>query len=119
MKDELKKRTKTFAVAIIKMTETLPRRNSTTPVSNQIIRSSTSVGANYRAALRGRSKADFIAKLGIVVEESDETLYWLEIIVESELANKDQIAPLWKEGNELTSIFVKMLKTAKSNRDKM
>lgn len=118
MKEELKKRTKAFAVSIIKMTEALPRKNSTFPVSNQIIRSATSVGANYRAALRARSKAEFIAKLGIVVEEVDETLYWLEIIVDSELASKELIGPLWLEGNELTSIFVSMLKTSKLNRDK-
>ncbi|EAZ81122.1 four helix bundle protein [Algoriphagus machipongonensis] len=83
MKEELKKRTKAFAVSIIEMTETLPRKNSTFPITNQIIRSSTSIGANYRAPLRGRSKAEFIAKLGVVVEESDETLYWLEIIAKS------------------------------------
>lgn len=117
MKEELKKRTKLFAIAVINMTEELPRKNSTFAITNQIIRSPTSIGANYRAALRGRSKADFIAKLGIVVEESDETLYWLEIIQESNLSNSDRIKDLWKEGNELTAIFVSMLKTAKLNRD--
>jgi len=117
MKEELKKRTKDFAIAVIAMTEELPRKNSTFAITNQIIRSSTSIGANYRSALRGRSKAEFIAKLGIVVEESDETLYWLEIIQESNLSNSDRIKDLWKEGNELTAIFVSMLKTAKLNRD--
>jgi four helix bundle protein len=115
MKDELKKRTKEFAVAIIKMTEELPRKNSTFAITNQIIRSSTSVGANYRAALRGRSKAEFIAKLGIVVEEADESVYWLEIIQESNLATEELIKNLWKEANELTAIFVSMLKTSKIN----
>jgi four helix bundle protein len=118
MKEELKKRTKAFAVSIIKMTESLPRKNATFTVTNQIIGSSTSVGANYRAALRGRSKAEFIAKLGVVVEEVDETPYWLEIIVDSGLGAKDVITPLWLEGNELTAIFVSMLKTTKLNRDK-
>ncbi len=118
MKEEIKKRSKQFAIAIIKMTESLPRKNSTFVVSNQIIKSATSVGANYRSSLRGRSKAEFIAKLGIVVEEIDETLYWLEIIHESELANKETIQPLWQEANELTSIFVSMLKTAKLNHIK-
>ncbi|MHA7130307.1 four helix bundle protein [Algoriphagus namhaensis] len=117
MKEELKVRSKIFAVSIIKMTEFLQKKNATATVTNQIIRAATSVGANYRAALRGRSKAKFIAKLGIVVEEADEKLYWLEIIVDSELATKEMITPLWKEGNELTAIFVSMLKTAKLNRD--
>ncbi len=73
------------------------------------------MGANYRSSLRGRSKAEFNAKLGIVVEEIDETLYWLEIILESELSTQETIKPLWQEANELTSIFVSMLKTAKMN----
>ena len=115
MTEEIKRRSKQFAIAIIKMTESLPRKNSTFVVSNQIIKSATSVGANYRSSLRGRSKAEFIAKLGIVVEEIDETLYWLEIISESELATQETIKPLWQEANELTSIFVSMLKTAKLN----
>ncbi len=74
------------------------------------------MGANYRSALRGRSKAEFIAKLGIVEEEADETLYWFEIIKESELADSKVIDPLWKEGNELLSIFIAMIKTAKINQ---
>lgn len=115
MKEEIKHRSKLFALSIIKMTEGLPRKNSTFPICNQIIKSATSIGANYRSALRGRSKAEFIAKLGIVEEEADETLYWLEIIVESELSDSKIIDPLWKEGNELLSIFIAMIKTAKNN----
>lgn len=116
MKEELKLRSKHFALAVIKMTEELPRKNSTFPICNQIIKSATSVGANYRSALRGRSKVEFIAKLGIVEEEADETLYWLEIIKESGLADSEIIDPLWKEGNELLSIFIAMIKTAKINQ---
>ena len=116
MKEELKLRSKLFALAIIKMTEELPRKNSTFPICNQIIKAATSIGANYRSALRGRSKAEFIAKLGIVEEEADETLYWLEIIKESGLGNSKIIDPLWKEGNELVSIFIAMIKTAKINQ---
>lgn len=116
MKEEIKLRSKLFALAVIKMTEELPRKNSTFPICNQIIKSATSVGANYRSALRGRSKAEFIAKLGIVEEEADETLYWLEIIKESGLADSKVIDPLWKEGNELLSIFIAMIKTAKINQ---
>ncbi len=116
MKEEIKLRSKLFALAVIKMTEELPRKNSTFPICNQIIKSATSVGANYRSALRGRSKAEFIAKLGIVEEEADETLNWFEIIKESELADSIVIDPLWKEGNELLSIFIAMIKTAKINQ---
>jgi len=116
MKEEIKLRSKLFALAVIKMTEELPRKNSTFPICNQIIKSATSVGANYRSALRGRSKAEFIAKLGIVEEEADETLYWLEIIKESGLADSKVIDHLWKEGNELLSIFIAMIKTAKINQ---
>ncbi len=116
MKEEIKLRSKLFALAIIKMTEELPRKNSTFPICNQIIKSATSIGANYRSALRGRSKAEFIAKLGIVEEEADETLYWLEIIKESGLGDSKVIDPLWKEGNELLSIFIAMIKTTKINQ---
>ncbi len=116
MKEEIKFRSKLFALAVIKMTEGLPRKNSTFPICNQIIKSATSIGANYRSALRGRSKAEFIAKLGIVEEEADETLYWLEIIKESGLGDSKIIDPLWKEGNELLSIFIAMIKTAKINQ---
>ena len=116
MREELKKRTKAFAIAIIKMTETLPKKTSAFVLAKQIIRSSTSIGANYRAALRGRSRAEFIAKLGIVEEEADETMYWLELIVGTELLDKETIAPLWREANELTAIFTSMGKTAKKNK---
>ncbi len=115
MKEQLKLRCKYFALSIIEMTEGLPRKNATFPICNQIIRSSTSVGANYRAALRARSKAEFLAKLGIVEEEADETLYWLELIKDSGLAHSDTIDPIWKECNELLSIFVSTIKTTKDN----
>ncbi|MEB2777224.1 four helix bundle protein [Algoriphagus sp. D3-2-R+10] len=116
MKEQLIARSKAFAIAIIQMTESLPRRNATYIISNQIVKSSSSIGANYRAALRGRSKAEFIAKLGIVEEEADETLYWLEILREGGIASKEIIDPLWKECNELLSIFIATIKTTKSNR---
>ena len=116
MKELLKNRSKAFAIAIIKMVESLPKRNATYIISNQIIRSSTSIGANYRAALRGRSKAEFIAKLGIVEEEADETLYWLEILKEGGIASSEIIDPLWKECNELLSIFIATIKTTKASK---
>ncbi|MFN3998993.1 four helix bundle protein [Algoriphagus sp.] len=116
MKEQLKIRFKNFALSVIKLCETLPRRNSTFTISNQIISSATSMGANYRAALRGRSTAEFLSKLGIVEEESDETLYWLELIVESGLANSEQVDPLWKECNELLAIVVSTINTTRKNQ---
>lgn len=116
MKNELKKRTKNCALAVIKMTELMPKKTVSFVLEKQIIRSATSVGANYRAALRGRSKAEFAAKLGIVEEEADETCYWLELIEESNLVESSVLKPLYKEANELTAIFTAMCKTAKKNK---
>jgi four helix bundle protein len=110
----LQDRTKNFALRVIKLVEALPKNRSGYVIGNQLLRSSTSVGANYRAACRGRSKAEFIAKLGIVLEEVDETCYWLELIMEAGLLSKNQVELLHKEADELTSIFVKTLKTTKS-----
>jgi four helix bundle protein len=118
MREELKSRTKEFAISIINMTEKLPKKTAAYITAKQLIRSATSVGANYRAALRGRSKAEFIAKIGIVEEEADETMYWLELIVGTHLLDKEAIVPLWKEANELTAIFTSMGKTSKQNRKK-
>jgi four helix bundle protein len=116
MKEQLKLRCKHFVLSVIEMTEGLPRKNATFPICNQIIRSSTSIGANYRAALRSRSKAEFLAKLGIVEEEADETLYRLELIKDSGLSNSKVIDPIWKECNELLSIFIATIKTSKENQ---
>lgn len=80
-------------------------------VTNQIVRSGTSVGANYRAVCRARSDREFISKMNIVLEEADETLFWLEIIKEKMWINKNDLEVIWKEGNELTAIFVSSLKT--------
>ena len=81
--DEFKKRTKAFAVRIIKLVDSLPSSRSTNVIANQLMRSGTSVGANYRAVCRAKSKADFISKLGNVEEECDETIYWMELLTES------------------------------------
>ncbi|WP_245176806.1 four helix bundle protein [Flavobacterium aquidurense] len=80
-------------------------------VANQIVRSGTSVGANYRAVCRARSDREFVSKMNIVLEESDETLFWLEIIKEKMWVAKSELEIIWKEGNELTAIFVSSLKT--------
>jgi len=111
--EEMKKRTKDFAKRVINLCRQLPETREGRLIGNQIFRSGTSVGANYRAACRGRSKAEFIAKLGIVLEEADETLYWLEILSETKIVKANLLKSLMKEADELVGIFVASLKTAK------
>lgn len=115
-REEMKKRTKMFALRVIRLVDQLPRSTSGYVIGKQLLRSATPVGANYRAACRGRSKAEFIAKLGIVEEEADECGYWMELIVEASLMKQSEVAELMKEANEITAIVVASLKTAKSNR---
>ena len=115
---ELKVRTKQFALRIMKAVSALPRTVAGRALGNQLIRSGTSVGANYRAACRGRSKAEFIAKVGIVTEEADESAYWLELIAESGLLASELVGPLHREAEELTAIFTASARTAKANAPK-
>lgn len=112
-KDELKSRTKSFALRVMKLTKALPCDLVGRTIANQLIRSATSVGANYRAACRSRSKAEFIARLGVVEEESDESVYWLELIIEGKIIKKTLVEPLFIEANELTAIFTAAIKSAK------
>lgn len=116
MEQELKERTKQFALRIMNLVDVLPKTTSAITIGRQIIRSGTSVGANYRAACRGRSKAEFISKLGIVVEEADETCFWLELIIEGNLLPEAKVQALLKEANELTAIFVSSIKTSQQNQ---
>jgi len=111
-REELKKRTKAFALGVIRVVEALPPTIAGKNIGNQIMRSGTSVAANYRAACRARSRAEFAAKLGTVVEEADETAFWLEIIDEAGILPKERIELLLKEANELSAIFVASRKTA-------
>jgi len=111
--EELKKRTKKFALGVIKFVSELPNKRAVNIVTHQLIRSATSVGSNYRAACRARSKSEFISKISIVEEESDESLYWLEILSESRLASGLELERLTKEADELTAIFVSTRKSAK------
>ena len=115
-KEELKNRTKAFAVHVIKFIESQPDSRSFRILSNQLIRSATSIGANYRSACKGKSTADFINKIIIVEEEADESIYWLELMEESGLGNNTTVAYLKKEANELTAIFTAIGKTAKLNQ---
>ena len=117
-KEELKKRTKAFHIAVIKACESFPRNAAGFEMAKQLIRSAGSVGANYRAATRAKSNADFIYKIEIVIEEADESMYWLEVSEESELLVERLTSPLIKEANELVSIFVATVKTLKTKRDR-
>jgi len=112
--DELKERTKQFALSIIRLVSSIPRKPETDVIRHQIIRSATSIGANYRAACRARSRAEFISKIGIVEEEADETAYWLELLNESGLAKPAQVTKLLEEARELVAIFSASRRTAKS-----
>ncbi|MDO8683834.1 MAG: four helix bundle protein [Armatimonadota bacterium] len=109
---ELKERTKQFALRVMKLVDAIPNTVAGRALGNRLIRSGTSVGANYRAACRGRSKAEFIAKIGTVVEEADECRFWLELIMDGELMQHSLVDGLWKEADELTAIFVASAKTA-------
>ena len=117
-KDELKKRTKLFAIGIIKIVEEFPNSKAGYTIGNQIIRSGTSVAANYRAACRARSDADFVSKITVVEEECDETLFWLELTEEAAIMDKEKILKLKNEANELTAIFTASGKTARQRNPK-
>ena len=110
-KEELKNRTKSFSHRCVKLALSLPKTVLGRHLQSQLIRSSTSVAANYRAACLAQSKASFTAKLSIVIEEADESLFWLEFIQEENLIIKERIDSLLKEASELTAIFVASRKT--------
>jgi len=111
--DELKKRTKQFALRVMELVDALPKTTAGRAIGGQLIRSGTSVGANYRAACRGRSKAEFAAKLGTVAEEADESCFWLELIVEGGLLAESMVRSLYDEANALTAIFTAAAKTSR------
>lgn len=111
---DLKNRTKQFTIGILNFAESLDYSIVKKVVVNQITKSGSSVGANYRSAFRGRSDAEFLSKMNIVLEEADETLFWLEIIEEMNWKNNDELQRLLKEANELTAIFVTIIKNTKN-----
>ena len=112
--EDLKKRTKRFALRILKLVAALPNTVEGRIIGGQLAKAGTSVGANYRAACRGRSRAEFIAKLGVVEEEADESAYWLELIIEGNLLRRSRVEPLLDESNELVKIMAKSRITARS-----
>jgi four helix bundle protein len=111
---ELRARTKMFALRVIKMSDVLPRTRAASVITNQVLRSATSMAANYRAVGRARSKADFISKLGVVLEEADETVFWLEMLIDAGIVSADKMRDLLGEANQLMLIFSASKRTAKS-----
>ena len=114
--DEIKRRTKKFALDVIRLTGALPPGYAGQVLGRQLLRSTTSVGANYRAACRAKSNADFISKMGTVEEEADECIYWMELLAEAKLVQSEKLQPLMTEANELVAITVSSIKTARANR---
>jgi len=116
--EQLKVRTKQFALRVMKLVGSLPQTTVGRAIGGQLVRSGTSVGANYRAARRGRSNAEFAAKLGTVAEEADETCFWLELIVEGAVLPERRVASLLDEADALTAIFTSAVKTSKFGRNR-
>ena len=112
--DELKKRTKDFAIEVVQLWRTLPRTEEARVIGRQLLRSGTSIAANYRAVCRSRSRAEFIAKMGVVLEESDETVLWIELLGDTGILAKVAISAHLKEANELLAIFAASYHTAKN-----
>jgi len=116
-KNDLKERTKLFARKCIKVSLLLPNTYLGNHVKGQLIRSSTSVACNYRAACLAQSRACFISKISIVIEEADESEYWLEMIIDEKLVEKEKVTSILKEAHELASIFIVSRKTASQNKE--
>jgi four helix bundle protein len=114
--EAFKRRTKELGLRVIRLVEVLPPGRTADVIGRQVLRSSTSVGANYRAACRARSVPDMIAKLSIVEEEADETLYWLELLVEAELMSADRLQDLMNEADEITAMTVASIKTLRGKQ---
>ncbi len=114
--DDLKDRTKRFALRIVKLVETLPKTQTARVIGGQLLRCGTSVAANYRASCRAWSNADFIAKMGIVEEETDESAFWIEMSVDTNLVKKELVAELLDEADQLTAIFVTSINTARGRK---
>ena len=114
--EELRNRTKRLALRIIRLFQHLPHSGEAQVIGKQLLRAGTSVGANYRAAGRARSKAEFVSKMGIVVEEADETIFWLECLIESGIVKPELLKELLVEANELVAIFAASQRTARQSR---
>jgi len=113
---DLRARSKQFALRVIKLVESLPKSQTAKVLGGQLLRCGTSVAANYRAACRARSNADFISKMGIVEEETDESVFWIEMLVETGLVERKLVENLVDEGNQLTAIWVSSINTARGRK---
>jgi four helix bundle protein len=111
--EEMKRRTQRFALGVIELVERLPRTRTADVIARQLVRSGTSVGANYRASCRARSRAEFVAKMGVVEEETDETLYWIDLLVETGLIPREAVRELQEEGSQILSIVVASIRTSR------
>jgi four helix bundle protein len=114
--EKLRARTKDFAIRIIHLFQALPNTKEAQTIGNQLLRCGTSVGANYRSACHARSRADFISKIGVVVEEADESVFWLELLCDLKVMKKERLDGLLQEARELTAIFSASRQTAKKGR---
>jgi four helix bundle protein len=114
--EEMKSRTRAFALRVIRLAESLPSTPTANVIRNQMLRCGTSVGANYRAACRAKSRADFVSKMGTVEEEADETIYWMELLIDADIQKRPRIVDLLDEANQILSIVVSSIKTARSQR---
>ena len=114
--EAFKKRTQQFALRVIRLVERVPRGTPGEIIGKQLLRSATSVGANYRAACRARSPSEFCSKMGIVEEEADESIYWMELLVEAEIFRKELLSALIQEGNEILSMVVASIRTARRRK---
>ena len=112
--DDMKKRTRAFALRIIRLAESLPKTPTAIAIRNQMLRCGPSVDANYRAACRAKSRRDFIAKMGIVEEEADESSYWIELLIDADLIKREKVSDLLKEADEILSIVVSSIRTARN-----
>jgi four helix bundle protein len=112
---DLRVRTKAFALRVVRLVDSLPVRRSCEVIGKQLLRSATSVGANYRSACRARSAAEFVAKMGIVEEEADESAYWMELLMEGEVVKREVLGDLYAEANEIVAMVVASIKTARGD----
>jgi four helix bundle protein len=114
--EDLKARTRAFALRIIRLAESLPNTPTARVIRDQMLRCGPSVGANYRAACRAKSKPDFVSKMGTVEEEADETIYWMELLIDAEIVKRRRISDLLDEADQILSIVISSIKTAKGFR---
>ena len=115
---DFRERTFQFGIRCVRLVESLPKSMSAQTIGRQLLRAGTSVGANYRAAVRGRSRADFVSRMGIVEEECDEALYWIDVLVELDLTSTKRVEQLRSEANEIIAITVSSIKTARKSAQK-